>query len=94
MFKLRKCEIPGDKIRASRKIKEKLEALVDHIPELKSMEVGINISPRPTAYDLVLVSEFENEEDFETYRIHPKHLEVVEFIKKVSEMSAVVDYEF
>jgi hypothetical protein len=93
MFKLRKCEIPGDKIRASRRIKEKLEKLVNYIPELKSMEVGINISLRKTAYDLVLVSEFMNEADLETYRNHPEHIKIVEYIKKVSEKSVVVDYQ-
>jgi len=94
MFKLKKCEIPGDKIRAARKIKEKLEELPNHISELISMEAGINISQRPTAYDLVLLSEFKNEDDLETYRTHPKHVEVVEFIKKHKESTAVVDFEF
>jgi hypothetical protein len=93
MFKLKKCEIPGDKIRASRSIKEKLEELPAFIPELKMMEVGINISTRDTAYDLVLVSEFDNEKDLETYRVHPKHVEVVDYILKHKDAAVVVDFE-
>jgi hypothetical protein len=93
MFKLKPCEIPGDKIRAMRKIKGMLEDLLNHIPELKSMEVGINISVRPSAYDFALVSTFNNEQDLETYRVHPKHVEVVEYILKHKESTVVVDYE-
>lgn len=93
MFKLNECKIPGEKITNARKLKKMLEDLIEHIPELKSMEVGINISTRPTAYDLILISEFKSEDDLDTYRVHPKHQEVIEFVKKVSKTSAVVDYE-
>ncbi|MCD4680300.1 MAG: Dabb family protein [Bacteroidales bacterium] len=94
MFKLRECKIPGENINNARQLKKMLDDLVNHIPELKSMEVGINVSSRPTAYDLVLVSEFLNEADLGTYRVHPRHVKVIEFVKQVSETSVVVDYEF
>ena len=73
-------------------LKKMLTDLKSHIPSLAKMEVGLNISARPTAYDIVLVSEFENEEALEQYRIHPKHVLVLDFIKKVVAEAKVVDY--
>ncbi len=94
MFKLKECKIPGENIKNVRQLKKMLDDLINHIPEIKSMEVGINISSKPTAYDLVLVSEFANEDDLETYRVHPKHVEFVEFNKQFKEAAVVVDYEY
>jgi hypothetical protein len=69
-----------------------LEALLDTVPTLKSMEVGINFSQEERAMDLSLYSEFENEEGLQLYANHPEHLEVVKFIKSVATGSKVSDY--
>jgi len=74
------------------KAKEMLEALLESLPTLKSMEVGINISQEERAMDLSLYSEFENEDDLKAYSTHPEHLKVVEFIKNVTVQSKVSDY--
>ena len=85
----------GDKKKAEQHAKEfedKLLALLGRIPELKQMEVGLNVNTKPSAYDLVLIADFENDTDFNTYRIHPEHLMVVEFMRTVVSETAVVDY--
>ncbi|CAA6806607.1 MAG: Stress responsive alpha-beta barrel domain protein Dabb [uncultured Sulfurovum sp.] len=74
------------------KAKEMLEALLESIPTLKSMEVGINFSQEDRAMDLSLYSEFEDKTGLEAYAIHPAHLEVVTFIKSVATASKVSDY--
>jgi len=74
------------------KTKKMLEALLDTVPTLKSMEVGINLSQESRAMDLSLYSEFENEEGLRLYANHPEHLEVVKFIKSVAKSSKVSDY--
>jgi len=74
------------------KTKKMLEALLDTVPTLKSMEVGINFSQEERAMDLSLYSEFENEEGLKLYANHPEHLEVVKFIKSVATGSKVSDY--
>jgi hypothetical protein len=74
------------------KTKKMLEALLDTVPTLKSMEVGINLSQEERAMDLSLYSEFENEEGLQLYANHPEHLEVVKFIKSVATGSKVSDY--
>ncbi len=72
--------------------KSKLLELIKKIPELKNMEVGVNISTKPSAYDLVLIASFDDEEGLNKYRIHPAHVKVLDFMKNVLEKTAVVDY--
>lgn len=75
-------------------IKSELESLVPIIPKLKKMEVGINYPKAPVEnYDFVLISEFENWEDLNTYLIHPEHQRVATYIGKVKTSRACVDYE-
>ena len=75
------------------KAKEILEALMGKVPTLKSMEVGVNFSPEERAMDLSIITTFDDRTGLEAYAIHPDHLEVVEFIKRVVSGSKVVDYE-
>lgn len=70
-----------------------LNALLDEITPLLSMEVGVDFSASERAMDLVLTSAFATHEGLEIYRTHPAHVAVVEFIKTVTEFSKVVDYE-
>lgn len=74
------------------KAKEMLEALVDKIEPLLSMEVGVDFNGSERAMDLSLISTFETKEVLSEYATHPAHLEVVAFIKEVTALSKVVDY--
>jgi hypothetical protein len=73
-------------------VSQKLNALVEKIDVLKSMEVGIDINRGERAFDLSLYSTFENKGDLKTYAKHPEHLKVLAFIKKVIQETKVVDY--
>lgn len=75
------------------KAKAMLEALVEKIDPLLSMEVGIDFNGSERAMDLSLISTFETKEGLSTYATHPAHLDVVAFIKEVTVASKVVDYE-
>ena len=72
--------------------KKKLLDLVDKIPELKSMEVGLNINTKPSAFDLVLIAGLDDEDGLNAYRVHPAHVKVLDFMKDIVEKTAVVDY--
>jgi len=74
-------------------IKLALEALPDKIPEIKSLEVGLDVSSSNASYDLVLVTTFENIDALDTYRVHPEHKKVVAIINEVCSERAIVDYE-
>ncbi len=75
------------------KTKEMLEALVEKIEPLNSMEVGIDFNGSERAMNLSLISTFDTKEGLKEYAVHPAHLEVVSFIKEVTTASKVVDYE-
>ncbi len=73
-------------------MKEHLEALVGVVPEIRSLEVGINCKPGEMAYDAVLISTFDNEEALATYKVHPEHVKISAYCKKIREARVVVDY--
>ena len=75
-----------------KKAKEMLLALLESVPSLKKMEVGLNFSQEERAMDLSIYTEFDNKSGLEEYAVHPKHLEVVAFIKSVVSGSKVSDY--
>ena len=74
-------------------MKEHLEALVGIVPQIRSMEVGVNCYPSDTAYDVVLISTFDNKEAMDQYKVHPVHVAVSEYCKKVQECRVDIDYE-
>ena len=76
----------------SLKLKEMLENLKAEIPSLLTMEVGVNINTRATAFDLVQKADFENEIGLNAYRVHSAHKEVLEYMKNIVDKTAVVDY--
>ncbi|MPN32592.1 hypothetical protein SDC9_180072 [bioreactor metagenome] len=75
-------------------IKKELESLIRLIPELKKIEVGINLPEAPSEnYDLALYAEFANMTDLDIYQVHPEHKRVAAYIGKVKTSRACVDYE-
>lgn len=74
--------------------KEMLEALVGVIPTLNNIYVGLNHSQaNQENYDLVLVSEYDDIEGLNAYVVHPAHKKVGEFMGKVRQSRAGVDFE-
>ncbi|MEA1893493.1 MAG: Dabb family protein, partial [Campylobacterota bacterium] len=65
-------------------VKERLNALVDLIPSLNSIEVGVDFNQSERAFDLSLYSTFDTKEALSEYAVHPEHLKVVELIKSVT----------
>ncbi len=77
---------------AALEIKSDLEALIDIIPELLKMEVGININDAEKQ-DLVLIADSKDMADLDIYAKHPAHLAVVTKIKAIACQRTCVDYE-
>lgn len=73
-------------------VKENLEALVGVIPEIHSLEVGVNVCVAGTAYDAVLVSAFDDADAMERYKAHPAHVAVAGYFKGITEGRAEADY--
>lgn len=75
-------------------IRQRLYALKDIIPEIKSIDVGINVNKTDAAFDMALISVFDDIPALERYEVHPKHVEVSQYVKKVRTDRAVTDYIF
>ena len=74
--------------------RERLLALKGQIPEIRAMEVGVNVNPSERSYDAVLVSEFDSLEALKSYSVNPLHVAVSDFCKTIRTSSVSVDYEF
>ncbi|MCP4481849.1 MAG: Dabb family protein [bacterium] len=73
------------------KIKKDLENL-NSLDCVQKMEVGLDTSKKEASFDVVLYSEFENEDAFAEYFKHPEHKKIVDFLKTVVKDRVVVDY--
>ena len=75
------------------KVKAMLEALPEKIDFIREMQVNINVNPKESMYDAVLISAFDSLEDVEKYRVHPEHKKISSFVALIREGRASVDYE-
>jgi hypothetical protein len=93
MWKLCAFAEGADKAANAARMKEILDALPARIPEIGRLEVGIDVSGSESAYDIVLCAEFDSMIALDRYKEHDEHLKAGEFIQKVREHRAAVDYE-
>ena len=89
MWKFKEDVPEADKL----EMKRRLEALMGTVPTLLKIEVGMDVSGKSAAMDMVLCTEFQTLEDLQAYAAHPEHQKVVEFVKPLVCDRAVVDYE-
>ena len=73
-------------------VKENLLKLPAIIDEIKFMSIHGDDSGSDDNFDAVLITEFENFEDLHTYKVHPEHQKVSQYVKLVSCSRASVDY--
>lgn len=73
--------------------RERLLTLKGQIPEIRAMEVGVNINPSERSYDAVLISEFDSMDALKAYSVNPLHVAVSDFCKSIRTNSVSVDYE-
>jgi quinol monooxygenase YgiN len=85
-------ETPEEKQGATQAIKAKFEALVGEIPGLLKLEIGIDVSAISYACDVVLYSEFEDEQALKIYGEHQAHLRVRDELEGLRVARHQVDY--
>lgn len=76
-----------------KKFLDGLMKLKDIIPQLVSVETGVNINP-DNKFDAVLITEFHSMEDLETYKNHPEHIKVSDLCKSIRIERQAIDFEF
>jgi hypothetical protein len=94
MWKLKDEALGQKKWELMAELKFRLEALRGRIPEIRFLQVGLNVVKADTASDLVLVSDFDDMEALNRYAGHPEHLKVADFVKQVTSERRAVDFEF
>ena len=67
--------------------------LKESIVPLRDIEVGINFADESRAMDMSLIARFNDKLSLDIYAKHPSHLDVIKYIKSITEYSKVVDYE-
>lgn len=70
-----------------------LRNLATAISEIASLAVGFDVLRLPRSYDTGLVAAFRDRRKLEAYTIHPEHIKVAEFGRRISEHVASVDFE-
>ena len=75
------------------KLREALLSMTGHIPQIRHMEVGLNVVPSERAYDVALYQHFDSLHDLQEYQAHPNHQEVLKYILSVAATRVSVDYE-
>jgi len=70
-----------------------LLSMTGKIPQIRHMEVGVNVMPSERAFDVVLFQRFDSLHDLQEYQAHPNHQEVLKYILSVTATRASVDYE-
>lgn len=71
---------------------EALMELPAIIPQLSSMQTGLNVNPKED-YDVILTAEADTLDDIAAYSAHPAHLACVEIIKGHIASRACVDWQ-
>ena len=71
--------------------KARLEGLPAGIPQVLSLEVGLDVLRTPASYDLALVTTHESTAALQEYQAHPLHEEFGRWVRPRLAARAVVD---
>lgn len=69
-----------------------LKSLDGVIPEIRRMEVGVNVLEKNN-YDACLIADFDDLEALERYKKDPRHVAVSTLCKSIREARGAVDFE-
>src|SRR2546429_7353365 len=70
-----------------------LRSLRNIVPGIESLTVGFDFLRSPNSYDIGLLAHFADRSVLKAYTIHPEHVKVVEFGRRIAETMAKVDFE-
>jgi len=72
---------------------ELLIGMAGRVPSLRDVEVHVDALKAPGAYDLCLITRFDDAAGLDAYQSDPVHLEAVSWLKTALDDRAIVDYE-
>lgn len=87
------CKLKDPSPEKAAELRQLLLSMEGKVPQLRSIEVGINIVPSERAYDLVLITRFDSLEAMNAYQVDPYHHDVVlPQVRAASAGVVAVDY--
>ena len=69
-------------------VKEKYESLLGLVPGLKNIEVGINRNESATAYDAIMIADFETWEALADYKADSMRDNVIKYVEPLTVVRA------
>jgi len=85
-------ETPEEKRSSALFLKSRFEGLAGLIPGMRRLEVGMDTSRVDYACDVVLYTEFDDQESLDGYATHPEHLRVRAELGEMRTARHQVDY--
>ncbi|MBU8905439.1 Dabb family protein [Desertibacillus haloalkaliphilus] len=76
------------------KLIDKTLKLKDEIPGIIEIQQGRNFSNRSQGYDVGMTVKFENKQALENFGPHPKHQEVVAYLKNELGLEDIIVVDF
>ena len=92
MWKVKEGVEGRSKEESAKLIKDNMEGLINLIPELEAIQLGINALEDKDSYDLVLNADFADEKALEIYKYHEDHQVSVKFASTMLYDRVVIDY--
>ena len=82
-------EMPDGHIEA---FQEKMVALLPILPQIKSLEFGVDVLKGTYSWHVAMTMTFESVEDLKAYQVHPEHQKIAQFNQPYLADIASVDY--
>lgn len=73
-------------------LRDRLLALPPIVPEIRSMQVGVNDAGPADNFDVVLIADFDDDDALGRYQVHPEHQKVVAYVRSVTAGRSAVDF--
>ncbi len=73
--------------------RDRIAQIEGRIPQLRSLQVGINELETPFSYDLVMVAILDSLDDLHSFQTHPVHQELLRDVMPRYEEFHSVDFE-
>lgn len=94
MFKLKEAN-GKSAVENAKEAQAKAVQLKSEIPALVKIEAVCNAPKADQSnYELALICDFKDIEGLNEYQTHPAHLKFGEFVSKIRESRACIDYEY
>ncbi|MFD3326642.1 Dabb family protein [Streptomyces sp. NPDC058701] len=70
----------------------RLRGLLGRVPEIRALEVGLDLTRSEVSYDLVLTTRHADAEELAAYQKHPEHQALGAWLRPLLVDRAVVDH--